>query len=382
MLRTGLLLPRSTLFPTLGHDILNGIKSCLHHYGMFDEFKLLTDNIGFGIDDQEIYTKAEKFLLQEDADIVLVVADNRVAEMLSPLFAASNKLLLVVNFGVNYGDSWRALPATIVHSLNFSLHTRLTGQLAGGTKAAYAISYLDGGYRQCYSMLNAHQQAGGESCFPHVTHFKKEDFTLQPLSEFLEANTEVRSLLALFSGDTASFFYDAIIAVQKKLDIDIYAGPMMLDGSVKDFAGKALDIKNVKGYTAWVPQLDNENNHLFKQVFETKAGKRANIFAVLGWDAGLLLREWLYQYKQGERKTPAMIQALSEKILASPRGWMKLDPTTGHTYAPSWLVQAKGDMELTVQGEKEDIDKEWFDFTHEQGPVGDSSSWKNTYLCI
>lgn len=75
MVRAGILLPRSTLFPAIGLDILNGIKSCLKQHGIQDEFIFKTDNIGFGIEEAEIYTKAERMLLQEDADLVIVVAD-------------------------------------------------------------------------------------------------------------------------------------------------------------------------------------------------------------------------------------------------------------------------------------------------------------------
>ena len=55
MLRTGILLPRSTLFPSLGLDILNGLKENLKKQNAFDQVKLVTGNIGFGVDEQEIY---------------------------------------------------------------------------------------------------------------------------------------------------------------------------------------------------------------------------------------------------------------------------------------------------------------------------------------
>ncbi len=62
MLRVGVLLPRSSLFPALGLDILNGIKSCLKHNDVQGAVTFLTDNIGFGIEEAEIYTKAERLI--------------------------------------------------------------------------------------------------------------------------------------------------------------------------------------------------------------------------------------------------------------------------------------------------------------------------------
>ena len=128
MLRAALLLPRSTLFPAFGIDILNGIKSCLKHNGVQQEIDVRTDNIGFGLDEADIYTKAEKFLLQEDVDLVMVVADVRICELLEPLFTATNKILMMVNTGANFPETWQGSPTTLVHSANFCLHTHLTGR--------------------------------------------------------------------------------------------------------------------------------------------------------------------------------------------------------------------------------------------------------------
>ena len=144
MLRTGILMPRSTLFPSLGLDILNGLKENLKKQGLYEKIKLFTDNIGFGVNEQEIYTKAEKMLLQDDVDIAIVCADTRIAEMLQPLFTSSNKILLMVNFGVNFPDNWQPAPTTITHSLNFCMHAGLTAKLAAletNKKAINVVSY-------------------------------------------------------------------------------------------------------------------------------------------------------------------------------------------------------------------------------------------------
>lgn len=130
MLRIGLLLPCSTLFPSLGLDFNNGIKEFLKSYVINDDVSFIMDNIGFGINEQEVYTKAEKMLLQDDVDVLILFADSRIAELLQPLFTACHKILLVVNFGANFPENWTPAPTTITHSLNFCWHARLTGQLA------------------------------------------------------------------------------------------------------------------------------------------------------------------------------------------------------------------------------------------------------------
>lgn len=384
MIRAGILLPRSTLFPAFGMDILNGIKSCLKHNNLSEDFKLITENIGFAIEEAEVYAKAEKLLLQEDADIVIAVADLNIAELLSPLFSSSNKLLMMVNMGAGIPDTWRIMPTTIIHSLNLSFHARLTGKLAAqennNKKGAYVTSYYDAGYRHTYSMMNSHQQNGGEPMYTHVTHLKAEEFTLAPLEEFLTTNADVKTLLGLFTADMATQFYEAITPIQEKFQVQLYASPMLLEAYPAP--GDAVSAPSLKGYACWLPELDNPANTLFKEKFKNLSNKEATLFGVLGWETGLLLKAIHEQYGQNNTNAVTVIPALAQNAYDSPRGWMKLDPKTYHTYAPSWLIT------LTENGTHKEIkellttEDEWAGFTNEQYPENSYAGWRNTYLCI
>jgi branched-chain amino acid transport system substrate-binding protein len=390
MLRTGILLPRSTLFPSLGLDILNGIKNYLKKHKLSDDVKLITDNIGFGVNEQEVYAKTEKMLLQEDVDIVVLCADTKITEMLQPLFTASNKILLAVNFGANFPESWQPAPTTITHSLNFCLHARFTGMLAANEnnkQAANVVSYFDGGYRQCYSMLQSHQENGGEPVFNYITAHKAAEFTLAPLAEFLEQNSKVNTLLCLFAGDMAEMFYREVSPLQKKYKLNLYVSPMMMEASLIDGLGDAFSIENVKGFIPWHAALNNPANNIFKETVSS-AGHVANYFSLLGWETGMLLNEILRLNNAGNINAKTIVKSLTETSFDSPRGWMKIDAATQYSYGPSYLATFKKNMpagsggEISIGDEKENIDAAWTAFTNEKLPPGESSSWRNTYLCI
>lgn len=384
MLRTGILLPRSTLYPSLGLDMLNAIKNYLKKQNLADQVKLITDNIGFGVNEQEVYSKTEKMLLQEDVDIVILCADTKITEMLQPLFTASNKILLAVNFGANFPDTWQPAPTTITHSLNFCLHTRLTGKLAANEtnkKAINVVSYFDGGYCQCYCMLQSHQDNGGEPVFNYVTAHKSADFTLAPLADFLEKTPDVNTLLCLFAGDMAEKFYREISPLQKRYNLRLYVSPMMMEGSLKNELGNEFSIDNVKGFIPWHSSLSNKTNELFKETISS-AGHSANYFSLLGWETGTILDEILRLHKTGNTNAGAVVKSLTEISFDSPRGWMKIDADTQHSYGPSYLAACKNNMEISVGDEAENIKEEWKAFTKEKLPPGESSSWRNTYLCI
>jgi branched-chain amino acid transport system substrate-binding protein len=386
MLRCGILLPRSSLFPSFGLDVLNGIKACLRHAGCHNDVSFITDNIGFGIDESEIYTKAEKMLLMEAADVVIVVADYKVAEMLEPLFAASNKLLLMVHLGANVPDKWEPAATTITHTLNFCFLANLTGKLAAleseNKKGAYAISYYDTGYRQCYYLLNSHQNEGGIPSLIHVTTLHRNEFSLAPIAEKLETEPDINSLLCLCTGDAATDFYNSILPIQNQFGFTIYAGPMMLDKLVKEHTTTPLAIRNTKGFACWHQDLKIEENNHFKTAFKEIAGKAANMLAVLGWDTGTLLLGIIGQYENDNKTALSVIKALINSSFESPRGWMKLDAATQQTYGPAWLVSCEGDMELEIVNDQVDIEEEWKLFSKEPFPAETSSGWRNTYLCI
>jgi branched-chain amino acid transport system substrate-binding protein len=384
MLRTGILLPRSTLFPSLGLDILNGIKNYLKKHNLSDEVKLITDNIGFGVNEQEVYGKSEKMLLQEDVDIVVLCADTKITEMLQPLFTASNKILLAVNFGANFPDSWQPAPTSITHSLNFCLHARLTGMLAAeenNKQAINVVSYFDGGYRQCYCMLQSHQENGGVPAFNYITPHKSAEFTLEPLAEFLEQNSVVNNLLCLFAGDMAEIFYQEVSPLQKKYNLNLFVSPMMLDESLKAVLGNEFSIENVKGFVPWHHSLNNTANDIFKETISA-AGFSPNYFFLLGWETGILLSEILRLNNAGNINATTVVKSLTETSFDSPRGWMKIDAATQYSYGPSYLADCKNNIEISVGHEKENIDAAWTAFTKEKLPPGESSSWRNTYLCI
>jgi len=385
MLRAGILMPRSTLFPSLGLDILNGLKENLKKQKAFDQIKLITDNIGFGVNEQEIYSKAERMLLQEDADIVIVCADTRVTEMLQPLFTASNKILLAVNFGANFPDNWQPAPTTLTHSLNFCLHARLTGKLAAketNQQVVNVISYYDGGYHQCFCMLSSNQASGGVPRFNHITQHKTEEFTLAPIADFLKQNKEVNTLVCLFAGDMAERFYREVSPLQKKFHLSLYVSPMMLEESLKNSLGDEFSIKKVKGFVPWHSSLKNASNELFKKTILSSTGQPANYFFLLGWETGLIISEMVRLEQAGHTGAATIIKALTNISFDSPRGWMKIDGATQYSYGPSYLAACNNNMKIKIGGETENIETEWAAFTKEKLPPGENSNWRNTYLCI
>jgi branched-chain amino acid transport system substrate-binding protein len=387
MLRIGILTPRSTLYPSMGFDLLNGLKAGFTHLNLNNDITLFTENIGFGTDEPEIYTKAEKMILGDNADIVIACCDSRIAGMLQPLFTAAGKLLLVTNMGANLPESWQAHEYTILHSLNFCFNAALTGTLAAANKtAALAASYFDAGYNQVYSMLTRFQQKGGNILYNHITHLKPEHFTLEPLKNFMASEGGTNNLLCLFSADMAALFYKEMAQVQQSQQCNLFVAPMMLEETLAAELNKQVLLKNVQGYTPWLAALPNDNNRQFMEAYTTAQGKQANIFVLLGWDTALVIDGFAKQLAANGNNTPNAIKAMgAAPALPSPRGWIKLDAATNHIYGPAWLVKGSNYFDLAIEENGSlDMHAEWKSFSEEiaLSPDGLHSAWRNTYLCI
>jgi len=380
----GILLPGSTLYPSIGMDFLQGIKSCFKFY-KYGEVDYKVSMISYGLKEDEIYTATEKMVVADGADVVVAFASDHHAIKLSPLFAAAGKLLIITNAGSNYPEVFnQTISHTLFHSLNDCLCCFLTGKYAarqeGGHGAIMSTSFFDGGYRHSHAMNNAFQVSGGELKHYYVSHFKKEEFKTDTLVSFIKDNPDVKKLLAVFSGDMARLFYKSLADVQHESQLQWYASPMMFDSTPGDFEEAKPTVPNgMCGYTNWVAELDNETNQAFMQYYKTETGKDANIFSMQGWENALLIMEYLQQRKDAEN-TEAAINLLMDKKIQSPRGSILLNGQR-HVLGPAHLVQVGGNLQVTVTGTISDTSAAWQEM-QAQIPEEPFSSWRNTYLCI
>lgn len=377
----GLLLPGSTLYPSIGIDFLQGIRLCLKFYEATD-IRLYNYPIGYGLKEDEIYTQAEKLLLTDDVDVVIAFAEDRIARKLSPLFTAAGKLLIITNSGAHYPSTETGFSNTLFHSFNDCLYSFMTGKLCGvqeNKNAIVATSFYDGGYQHCHAMTTAFTKAGGEIQFNFVSHFKKDQFTIHPLVDFIKSNHAVNSLLCLYCGDMARFFYSQIAPFQQQYNLRLYGSPMLFDYTPGDFTETHPYVKQVTGYTGWTPSLQNEHNRNFISFFQKEFKKEANLFSLQGWETALLVLHYL-QKQAGGALTKEAIEYVRKEPVFSPRG--KLCITDSYVVSgPAYKVSATEEMTIQVEEVIDDIVPFWNEMISNIPDTG-FSTWQNTYLCI
>jgi branched-chain amino acid transport system substrate-binding protein len=382
MFTIGVLLPGSTLYPSIGMDFLQGIKLCLK-YHQYPATDIKVELISFGLKDDEIYAAAERLLLVNNADVLVAYAGDHHAEKLAPLCAAAGKLLLMTNGGASYPFFKEKMSHTIFHSFNDCLCAFLTGRYAarqeGGHGGILATSFFDGGYTHAHAMSNAFMLAGGQVMHNYVSHYKKEEFNTDTLTAFILDNPDTRKLLAIYSGDMARLFWEKMMPVQQEHNLQWYVSPMMFDSTPGDFAEPRPAAPDMCGYTNWLPGIENETNREFIRYFKTENSKEANLFSLQGWESALLVMQYL-EIRQDATGTEAAIDLLQAEKINSPRGELVLNEQR-HIIGPAHFASSTGNLQVTITGTITDVQPVWVEMCA-QIPTDAVSAWRNTYLCI
>ena len=380
----GILLPRSNAYPLMGSDFLDGIKSFIRQSGLEKEISFSAESIGFGGAEKEVYTKTEKLLLIDDVDILIGFVDEKVMELLKPLVLASGKLMIVVNPGANYPANWIPQPNIITLGLQHAFLSALTGAVAADSssnlQAALATSFYDCGYMHLAAMVHAFLASKGLLKFNYINkQLDKEEFHINELTDFLSANKATQTLLCIFNSLPAANFYRTLNEYESAENVNLFVSPMMLEKKALENIKEGFQF-SVEGYMPWHQSIANEENRRFVDHFLQEKKKDPGIFSLLGWEAGILLKEIYDNSSREYRNGESVVEMLKTKAMEGPRGALHLDPDTQFFLSPSIRCRiaarsAKMEMEYDL-----DLKKEWDDF-HEKPADGTSSGWTNTYLC-
>jgi branched-chain amino acid transport system substrate-binding protein len=379
----GILLARSSYYQTIGFDLYEGLRSGLKHSGRSD-IRIVTENIGFGADKQQCYRCAEKLLLEENTSVVIAYIGHRMAQLLRPLFLASNKILIVLDAGANLPHEWPTCPNIFYHSLHNSLGASLAAKQAtndGYISAGMVTGYYDGGYLHTYSISKGFEETGGTISFNHATGYKTEDFTIAPLINHLKQFPN-SALLSLFSGDFVQWYFEGIKNLFEGQNLPIYLPPFGFEEMMLSDAEFPSD--NIKGIAAWSKKLEFEENKTFIEAMTT-AGRIPNLFSLLSWESASIALKVIELIDEHKNNTPQIATNLQSFTFQSPRGRIYFDSKTNTSIAPLYnatiIATNEGKCEVQIESMANDV-FENFEKLSTQELNNSTSAWHNSYACI
>ena len=371
--RIGLLLPRSTDYPAMGYDMLDGLR-CRLAGDSGREYRFFTENIGFGDDKALNYAKAEKLALTDNVDLIIAYCHSANAELLYQLAGALNKPLLILDAGMQLPQ---AAPSPYCYHITVQgLHAcRLAGNMAGtgNRNVVMATSFYDGGYRGSWSCDRGIAETGGAVCAHYVSDYMPAEFTIDQYLGVLQ-HTAAASVAACFSGYLAELFFKALLENSKEATrLPFYCSPFMAEEQMLN----KCDFPGGEFYTVvpWSSSLASPEQSAFTNCIQSATGKAVNIFHLLGWEAGIVTLALL---ENG-------IGSLKNFSWTGPRGQTTIHPETHYTYAPLYKGRITGDnngkcaLHIT---ETIPPDADMHLIVMNDQPASFMSGWKNNYLCI
>ncbi len=343
--KVGFMLPYSGTYAALGNNITDAFKLRVSEHGG----KLGGCDIEYvQVDDESAPPKAKdnamKLVTKEDVDVLVGTVHSGVAEAMAAVAKEEGVLTIVPNAGADKITGAMCAPNIFRSSFsNWQVNYPMGDVvLKDGHKTAVTITWnYPSGKEQIQGFKDSFTAGGGK--------IVKEIYLDFPSVEFQAHLTEIAALkpdavYSFFAGGGALKFLKDYSAAGLQGKIPLYGSGFLTDG-VLEAAGAAAD--GVKTSLHYAYNLDTPENKKFKEAFEKATGRKADVYAVQGYDAAEMLRIGLEAVKGDVEKQKELIAAIEKATIDSPRG--KFTISKSHNPVQDfYLREAKGGSETVV----------------------------------
>jgi branched-chain amino acid transport system substrate-binding protein len=316
--RVGLMLPYTGAFAPLGVAIENGVRMAINEQGG----KLGGREIEwFKVDDESDPSKgvenASKLVQRDKVDVLIGTVHSGVQMGIQKVARESGVLSLIPNAGVHAATRALCAPNVFRTSFTNSQPTLALGKamMDKGHKKAVWITWKYAAGDEAYEgFKESYTKAGGT--------IVKELGLPFPNVEFQALLTEIASLkpdavACFFAGPSAAKFMKDFAAAGLKGKIQLYGSGFLTEG-VLDAAGPAAD--GVITTMHYSDSLDTPRNKQFRLDYAKTFRSQPDVYAVQGYDTGLLLVQGANAVKGDLSAKPALYKAMEGAVIDSPRG--------------------------------------------------------------
>lgn len=317
-IRVGLMLPYTGAFAPLGVAIENGVRMAINEQGG----KLGGREIEwFKVDDESDPSKgvenASKLVQRDKVDVLIGTVHSGVQMGIHKVARESGVLTLIPNAGVHAATRALCAPNVFRTSFSNSQPTRALGKVMmdkGHKKAVWITWKYAAGEEAFEGFKESYTAAGG-------TIIKELGLPF-PNVEFQALLTEIASLkpdavACFFAGPSAAKFMKDYAAAGLKGKIPLYGSGFLTEG-VLEAAGPAAD--GVTTTLHYSDSLDTPRNKKFRLEYAKAFRMQPDVYAVQGYDTGLLLIQGANAVKGDLNAKPALYKAMESAVIDSPRG--------------------------------------------------------------
>ena len=316
--RVGFMLPYTGTFAQLGVAIENGVRLAIDQQGG----KLGGREIEwFKVDDESEPSKgvenASKLVQRDKVDVLIGTVHSGVQMGIQKVARDTGVLNLIPNAGVHAATRALCAPNVFRTSFSNSQPTLALGKAMvekGHKKAVWITWKYAAGDEAFEGFKESYTKAGGT--------IVKELGLPFPNVEFQALLTEIAALkpdavACFFAGGGAAKFIRDYAAAGLKDKIPLYGSGFLTEG-VLEAAGPAADgIITTMHYS---DSLDTPRNKQFRLEYAKTFRSQPDVYAVQGYDTGLLLVQGANAVKGDLTAKAAVIKAMESATIDSPRG--------------------------------------------------------------
>jgi branched-chain amino acid transport system substrate-binding protein len=317
-IRVGLMLPYTGTYAPLGNAITNGFKLAVAERG---------GRLGgreveyFTVDDESDPAKgpenANKLIQRDKVDVLVGTVHSGVAMGMVKIARDTGTLLIIPNAGVNAATGGLCAPNIFRTSFSSWQTSYPLGKLMvdRGHQNIVTIAWK-------YSFGEESVSAFSEGLAKAGGKVSKELWVPFPTVEFQALLTQIASLkpdavYAFFAGAGAAKFVKDYAAAGLKGKIPLYGSGFLTDGVLETQGDAAAGLETTLHYG---DGIDTPRNREFRLAYAKAFKSQPDVYAVQGYDSGLLLALGLEAVKGDIADKKKLIAALEKVKVNSPRG--------------------------------------------------------------
>jgi len=320
--KVGLMLPYTGTYAKLGNSITNGFKLAVSESGG----KLGgSEIVYYTVDDESNPAKApentNKLVKRDNVDVLVGTVHSGVAIGMAKVVKGSDTIMIDPNAGANQITGPFCAPNIFRTSFSNWQPGFATGKAMAADKRKTAVTFT-WNYAAGQQMVDGFKEAftaGGGKVIKELTlPFPTVNF--QPfLTEI--ASLKPDAVFVFFAGGGAVKFTKDYAAAGLKGKIPLYGAGFLTEGTLKAQGDTAEGVITALHYA---DGLDTPKNKSFRAAYQKAYNEEPDVYAVQGYDAAQLLRIGLEAVKGDVSKKAAMIKAMENASIDSPRGAFKL----------------------------------------------------------
>ncbi|WPC03433.1 ABC transporter substrate-binding protein [Pseudomonas benzenivorans] len=316
--KVGLLLPYTGTYAALGEAITNGMKMAIEQQGgqlggRAVEYVSVDSEANPG----KAVPNMQKLVDGAKVDVVVGPVHSGVGMGAVKVARDSGVPLIIPNAGFNAATGPLCAPNIFRTSFTSWQTAYPMGQVAAdkGYKNIVTLAWRYGfGTESVEGFKEGFEKAGGT--------VSKEIYVPFPDVEFQSQLTEIAALkpdavFVFFAGGGAAKFVQDYAAAGLQGKIPLLGSGFLTEGTL---AAQGQAAEGVLTTLHYADSLDTEQNLSFRDAYRQQFGKEADIYAVQGFDTGLLLTQSLQKVAGNTTDRAAWIAAMSQAHIASPRG--------------------------------------------------------------